>query len=235
MDIFNTEGIVLHALPFRDYDQILTVFSAEHGLTKFIVKKAFSGKGRRPVASSFTQAEFTYSKKKSELLLCHEIEILNQHLPLRQELNSLEASCEMLQAILASQWAEKPAPDLYLLLIAYLKKIPDACDPFVVSASFRLKVLKYEGLFRIQSFCAACCLSLVDGCFLLSESFCGQHAPPSAIGFSREEILVVEQLLTCQYLSQLVSLSIPSSLSSKIKQLFQCHFPCLDISRIAKI
>jgi DNA repair protein RecO (recombination protein O) len=40
--IQRTEGIVLHTLSYRDYDQILTVFTREAGVIKLVMRGGLS-------------------------------------------------------------------------------------------------------------------------------------------------------------------------------------------------
>lgn len=226
MTFLTAEGIILQAFPFQENDRILTVFSLEEGIIKFIAKKScFSKKGKEIAPAPLTQAEFTYAKKRSELFPCRELEVLNHHLPLREDLNRLEAACDLLQAILTSQWLGKPSPELYKLLCTYLEKMPLAANPFVISSSFRLKILKYEGMLKISPFCSVCGASFTSCFFSPGEFFCSQHAPHMAVSLSQEEATIIDHLAECTYFSQLVVASISSELALKIKQIFK---ECFD-------
>ena len=88
MKSYRTEGVILHAsLNFRDYDQILTVFTPDEGIVKFIVKRSLTANGS--INSPLTRVEFVYSKGKSDLLLCREISLLKMHLELRKKIEWL--------------------------------------------------------------------------------------------------------------------------------------------------
>jgi DNA repair protein RecO len=139
-----TEGIILNTLPFQDYHQILTVFSKELGMIKLIVKYALRGKGRG--SDPLTQAEFVLHQKSSELFQCKEISPIDHFLPIRQSILHLEAACALLHALKTSQFPHKPALKLYELLSIYLKMVPSFDNPHLLAASFRLKILRYEGL-----------------------------------------------------------------------------------------
>lgn len=145
MTLRRSEGIVLQTLKYQDYDQIATVFTIEDGLLKFFIKGAYraqSGKSTSPL----TRAEFVYFQGKSSLYSCKEVSLLNTYLNLRNNFAHLETGIDLIKAVLESQMENKPAPELYKLLIMYLEKIPFIPDPWVLSASFHLKILKHEGL-----------------------------------------------------------------------------------------
>lgn len=44
MEKFTAEGIVVNAIPFRNYDCILTLFTPSEGLVKFFYRGAYSKK-----------------------------------------------------------------------------------------------------------------------------------------------------------------------------------------------
>ncbi len=147
MQIQRAEGVILQSLNFQDYDQILTVFTREEGLIKLIVKRARHAKsGRGGFTAPFTQAEFIYKEGRGEIFTCSEVSVIHQHLGLRRSLSVLEAACDIIKALLLVQPIQAAAPQLYDLLILYLTHIPRLRDPYALAASFRLKLLKHEGL-----------------------------------------------------------------------------------------
>lgn len=150
MQTYRCEGIVLHTLNFRDYDKIVSAFTAEHGLLKFIAHKANAAKRGLKVLP-LTKGELIYTPNKSELYRLKDLSLTSQYLPLRQNLCFLDTACELLKCILETQLPQKPAPDLYSLLCAYLDKIPKVSNPKLIEASFRLKLLRHEGLFDVDT------------------------------------------------------------------------------------
>lgn len=212
-----TEGIILKSTPFQDYDRILTLFSPEQGLIKLILKGSSKPSSLPP--SLLTRAEFVYTKGKSDLYKCNEVHAIDQHLAIRNSLESLTAACEMAQAILSTQFPEKASPHLYELYLRYLKHIP-ALDPGVLTTSFWLKVLRHEGLFKVQEACSQCRETLQTWLIAEGESFCKTHAPAHAIAFEPEEILAVMQLAHCLSFAQLKEIVLSASLKKKIHTLF---------------
>ncbi len=222
MQPFRTEGVILNALDFQDYDKILTVFTQDEGLIKLIFKKAHISKARHgAVLSPLCRAEFTYVRGKSELYKCREICLLNPHLSLRQNLPWLQAGCDLVQTIHRSQMLHKPAPALYKLLIAYLEKVPLMADPHVLGASLRLKILRHDGLFCLGPVCETCHQILRKYCISSGEIYCDEHAPPQAIPFDEQDVELVEKLAFSQTFSQLKNVIVPADLIAKIKHYFQ--------------
>ena len=135
-----TEGIILQATKFQDFDQIITVFTPGDGILKFMVKGALNPKqGKAALTTPLSRVELIYLQGKSELYSCREISMLNNHLSLRENVVLMEAAFDLLQAIRSTQLPHKPAPELYKLLLIYLEKLPLIPDPKILSTSFRLK------------------------------------------------------------------------------------------------
>jgi DNA repair protein RecO (recombination protein O) len=145
------KAIVLRTIPFKENQKILTLFSEESGIVSMILK-GISPKNpaKLPFATLFTEADFSYSKKNSEILLFEEGEILDLHLHLRNNLSHLQTAFSMAKALLTSQFPGKPSPDLYALLSLFLKQIPSFPCQKALLGCFYLKVLKHEGHYHPQ-------------------------------------------------------------------------------------
>ena len=185
MTIFRVEGIVLHSFPFQDYDQIFTLLSPERGVIKCLLKGARSSKRQYGSATApLTQAECVLKEGKGELFSCREIAILHSPLRLRDNLEKLECACILLNLIQQSQWPGKESLETYQLLKSYLKYLPDAQWPLSLVASFRLKLLKQEGLLSLGVPCSEF-PSIWH--FLQGETYCSTHAPSGSLGFIPQE------------------------------------------------
>lgn len=189
---YRIEGVVIRAVPFKDYDCILSLFTREEGLIKFVVKGAYHAKnGKGSVVVPLSLIEAIYSRGRSELYSCSELAMINPQHSLRQSLPFLEGACEMLKAIEATQLPGKVSSELYQLLLVYLKKLPESIDTKCVSASFYLKTLNYEGL-------------LSSALFPMNE----------------EDRQMVEVLTLCRDFKSLAQLSISPFLANQIKEFF---------------
>ena len=141
------EGIILHMVPYRNYDQILTVFTENQGVIKLFCKKERTPWHR---FTPLTKIECVYREGKSELCPCEDISLLDSYLSLRNHLVHLEAGCHLIQSIYKSQLLDREAAPLYQLLIYYLDRIPELSDPYLLVISFKLKILQYEGLLNLS-------------------------------------------------------------------------------------
>ncbi|MBA3957643.1 MAG: DNA repair protein RecO [Parachlamydiaceae bacterium] len=216
--LFRSDGVVLNALPFQDFDLILTVFSLEEGIIKLIVKGAGRSKQKRENITPLTCAEFVYSKGRSELFRSHEISIISHHLKLRQSLGHLEAACDLLHAIQNSQMEQTPAPMVYKLLMWSLDKIPLVPDPNQIAASFRLKLLRHDGLLLLSLHCSEC--GERGHAIVKGETFCLKHAVGGVI-FSDQEFHLLGQLAFLSSLSELDTLVVTQELRKRIERLCQ--------------
>lgn len=199
MQIHRSEGVILKAAPFRDYDQILTVFTLDCGVAQFLVKGASRPKRYSNVSPTpLMHAEFVYTQGRSDLWQCQEMPLINAHLKLRQSLPALEAACDMAHAILLSQMPHIAAPNLFHLFNSYLTKIPDVQDPFLLSASFQLKILRHDGLLNID------CV----------ESQHGQR-------FTEEESMWITILAFCRSYSEIAHHTMPSHIRVMVDRFFK--------------
>ena len=219
MQPFSSEGIILHALNFKDYDKILTVFTPDHGIIKTIVHKA-STKGKSPL-EPLIHADFVLLKGRSEILKCQEISVKNRYLGLREHYLHLEAACDLIKAVQESQYPDKPALSLYQLLTYSLEKLTQAPHPFALTASFRLKILRHDGLLMLERRCTVCQDTSLGAFHLFGgESYCSQHAPIHAQVFSPDEMQQLDVLIHCRSFGELAAQSIQKPFHDKVKDFF---------------
>lgn len=216
-----TEGIILHTLKFKDYDQILTLFTPEMGVVKLFFKNAFTTKnGKGSFSAPLSQVQIVFREGKGDLLSCQELTPLNQHLRLRGNFDSLEAAFKIIKIIHDTQMPHKPAPELYKLLLLTLKRLEKSQNCSTVALSFLLKVLRHDGFFNIDRYCSTCKTPLQELYVESGEIFCGQHAAPHAMEFSEEEGLLMEILTLCKSYSQIDHEPISEDLKRKVHLLF---------------
>jgi DNA repair protein RecO (recombination protein O) len=182
MNYQKNEGIILHAIKYGEYDQILSVFTREEGLIKMIFKGAYTKKRAQGASTApFTQAEFVYEKRQSALFVCHETALVNAHLSLRKSLACIDAAYSLAKILLTAQAEQKPSPLLYDLFVSYLIRIPISLSPAALVASFQMKFLRHEGLFGFTPHCSLCKVDLKDHFIARGESFCEVDHPEEAL------------------------------------------------------
>jgi len=220
LPLLHTQGIILKAANFQDFDKIITVYSADLGLVKFIVKNANAKQYPSHLTAPLTAAEFIFSKGKSDLLKCHEISLISSNHQLRENFDQLEAACDMLQVLLESQQDHTPSPNLYALFNFLLKKIPLMEHPYTLALSFRLKLLRHDGYLGINQVCSRCLTELPVQCIDEGQSYCSKHASPNAFAFDEEESASLLILSYCQNHLQLEPIVITEAFKKKVKELF---------------
>jgi DNA repair protein RecO (recombination protein O) len=217
------EGIILRVIPFRDYDQILTLFTQEAGLIKVLYKGSRSKRrGLQGVCLPLNKVEVVYREKNSEIFICQEMTLLDSYAALRRTLSHLEAACDLLQVMARSQLVGKAAPQLYALLCFYLRKIPLTPDLKVSVLSFRLKLLIHEGLANFPLLCSACCQELHPQAYLHhAEWWCEQHHALGSTLWTADELQVLYGLATSQSYQDIFSYSVTGGLQGKMMEFFE--------------
>ena len=222
MSHIRAEGVVLHAFPFKDYDQIITIFTKEMGLVKLFVK---GGRSRRKSLHAslepLTCAEFVFRIGKGDLYSCKEITPIDLHLPLRQSLTALQQGCALLMAVQRSQMPGKASPMLYALLRKYLNRMSFMRQPEVLVSSFLLKLLRHEGLMHLTHQCATCSRDLRERAVIGGESFCKEHAPISSWLISDKEAEIVHRLFESRSMQELEQLTLGEEMHRQIGLLFE--------------
>ncbi len=147
------EGIVLRSIPVREGRHILTVFTPYEGLIGVAAPRSSVHEMRQNAATALlSRSEFCIRKgRASDIYRLLEATLIESFDKLRQEYALLSAAGELIQSILRSQLAGKPAPLLFELLLTYLRRLSCTAHPHLLTISFQLKLLKHEGLFASAS------------------------------------------------------------------------------------
>lgn len=217
-----TEGIILKVIDFRDYDQILTLFTYDLGVIKLLIKKKTQGDALSPSKlSPFTRAEFVFWPNQGEIWRCKEMTILNYNFKLREKFEWLETAGRLINNTIISQMDHKPAPLIYQLLVSYVEKIPLIKNLRSLETSYMLKILKHEGLININLHCCICQKPLKGLSIARNDHYCSIHAPIHSIFFNEEETLTYMQLTACQSFSELEKIQTSEEFRLKIAHLFE--------------
>jgi DNA repair protein RecO (recombination protein O) len=214
-----TEGVILRTIPIQDYKQLLTLFTLDYGLIKILYnrKKNFPG-----AVHPLSHVEVIFREKNSEIFPCEELTLWQPYLRLRDKLPYLEVACDLLKMIERSQLLGKKAPMLYRLFLYYLDKIPFVSDPYTLIASFRLKLLKHEGILTFPFTCAFCQKVLISTAFGQGAGlFCLDHRPKPAFIYGEDELQMMSHLTLCQKLTELLTLQLHPDLLKKIEVFFE--------------
>jgi DNA repair protein RecO (recombination protein O) len=214
-----TQGIVLRALDYRENQRIITLFTPL-GLISLIVKRIQRRSSHLlTLTSLFCEGEFLFKKGRSDLHAFIDGSVMDVHLPLREQLVSLQAAGGLGHALLASQFAGKVSSELYHLFRCYLKQIRTFSTPSTLIASFQLKLLAHDGLISLTPECNRC-PNKASRCLAQGESLCADHHVEHSLCFSAEEWNQLLLLHGAKQLSVLRALNLSAPLLQKIDFFF---------------
>ncbi|MES2345414.1 MAG: DNA repair protein RecO [Chlamydiota bacterium] len=145
------EGITLRSQEYQEKSRIISIYTAPLGLIQMIIKKVSTPR-LMSLSTPFTYAEFHYHRGRSNLFRLLEGSPIDEHLYLREKLNSLKAAGHMTAALLHLLLPESSDPPLYALYKTYLKQIPSFEDTAPLLTSFYLKLLSHEALLEWHTF-----------------------------------------------------------------------------------
>jgi len=138
------QGFILHTFPFEDYHQIISLFTRDEGVIKAVYKYALNGK--KSAATPLTLVETTVREGRSDLYQCAELTLMNHLSGLRERYPILSAAGRMVESLQQVVLPRHPLPALFDLFSVYLHALCLDPVPERLAASFRLKLLKHEGL-----------------------------------------------------------------------------------------
>lgn len=213
-------GIILQAITYKETDQILIAYTPI-GMLKLSFKGALSKKrGGGSLTAPLQLVEFIYLKRDHEIHTCREITVEHPFTALRLQLDFLESGGEMAKALLSTQALEDKSPLLYNLFVYYLEHISKVLDPYLLAASFKLKLLRHDGLLAIKPFCCCCQAPLKEIGVFEGQPFCPQHTPENAIYFDEMDTLLLLECMYTKSMSNLMVLDATPLFLAKIRHLF---------------
>ena len=139
----NVRGLVLASLDYREKEKILRIYTKEKGKLSLIIRQK---PGNHLLTTPLSEGEFIFNRQRGNLHSVKDASLINPRLHLRKTLSILKSAGAFLQVVIHSQLDEKPTPCLYELLTSYLDHLPKSPNHALLIASFKLKLLKYEGL-----------------------------------------------------------------------------------------
>lgn len=212
-------GIVVQSIPFQDHHQIISLYSAEWGLMRIIIKYAYAKKNSCSV-EPLNLVEICLKKSKSDLFQSSNVSHLNTYLNLRSSYRVLVSSLDLLSSIIQSQVFHKPSPILFSLLLRYLDYMPNAKSPESLKASFKLKILRHDGWLALVEECSSCQKTLQDIKVAEGQFYCQEHSIPNAITLTANEMDQLKDFTLARSFSQIDQEFLSSTLEEKVNSLF---------------
>ena len=214
------EGVVIKTSPYRDEDALLTLFTCEAGIQKFILFGSSSAQKKSiRQCDLLSKLEIVYRETKTDLNWCQDITHLDSHLSLRQDLKFLKAGCTLISLIAQTQHPGEASPDLYHLFTLFLQKIPQVSDQDLLILCFLAKLLKHDGVLTECLFCATCSKPLLDKIFVSQELvFCEEHRSNLFEEIDQEEWSLFWYLGALRSFQLLNTLEVPEISKLRIRQ-----------------
>lgn len=217
-EVFN--GLILDTQESGEHHLTATLFSPEKGVVKVLGRYARAKRSSlKGLLAPFHVVELHVLSSSRGFPLITSGTLVRSFSNLRESLSLLNAGCKLQKAILDSQFEGKPSPLLYGLLLKYLEALPSSPPENMVS-SFLLKLLRHEGLLRLEPFCGVCHEELKVFAFEDGVVKCPKDAQHKERIFSQEESEVILALGLTTSLHLLQQLGMPQGLEKKIETLF---------------
>ena len=222
MPLDTTQGIVIKSLPYQESKRIFSLFT-EKGLLSCIAEIKDNNPESLLVCSPLSKGEYIFMETKGGWRKMRDVSLQTSYLNFKSSYALLDSASLCLQAIAASQMENKPSPLLYHLLNVYLEKIADFSDPYIITSSFFLKVLRYEGFFFLDTLCHFC-ESLPSQRYVDCRPSCGCYTHPQGLFFDPTEWKQITVLAFAKEIALLKTLECSQLLHEKIRKLFEEFF-----------
>ncbi|GBR76036.1 DNA repair protein RecO [Candidatus Termititenax persephonae] len=144
------EGIILRKKIWHDNDLLLSVFSLSEGRIKLVQPRGF--KKTRAELDLFCRSEFIVSDNK-DFALIYQTSGLDLFSQIRQDYTLLQAAAEAVQTIEKITSSLQPNPELYQLLLDYLRTFKTgstAAELTQRKTLWQQNILRSEGIYSGQ-------------------------------------------------------------------------------------
>ncbi|SPN73709.1 Recombination protein O,DNA repair protein RecO,DNA repair protein RecO,Recombination protein O N terminal [Chlamydia serpentis] len=215
-------GIVLQTRSSGKNHTLSTLFTPQ-GLYTFFVKHGQTLQcDYREALVPISLGKYILNHTSSRMPTLIHGDIINSFEGIKQTYTRIDASGKMVQALLTSQWKEKPSHKLFSLFLNFLHRIPESSNPEFFAAIFVLKLLQYEGILDLTQACSICKVSLPSGCYRYQgHKLCTKHGHKHAIAISKEEEHILQAIVHAKQFCELLTIAeFPIAIGEKIFYLF---------------
>jgi DNA repair protein RecO (recombination protein O) len=192
---FRVEAVILRHSDYGEADRMLTLYTAQLGKTRALVKGARKVTSRKAGhLEPFTHVRLQLAKGR-DLPLVTQADTVDAYLPLRENLvltSQASYVIELLDRFTYEDGSENSA--IFRLLTETLARLSSGTDPWVVIRYYEMRLLDYLG-FRPQLFeCANCRREILPEDQYFSFSAGGVICPNCGRGIPRLKPLSVDTL-----------------------------------------
>ena len=153
-----TDGYVLDVSRYGEADKLVTLYTQDRGRITSIAKGAYKSKQRFVnKLEPYTLLRLFYqTPRTSGLFFLQEAELIDSHLPLRQESRRYVAACHFIELILKFTQEQDPDPELYHLLSWTLTQFSQTPTPLKISVFSQIHLLRILGYQPNLDTCGRC-------------------------------------------------------------------------------
>ena len=163
MNVQKTDAFVLKASKYSETSLIVSLYTLDEGKVRCIAKGA-----RRPKSpfagklDPLSELEVVYVRGRSELYTLKECSIIKTRMPIRDDLDRLNAALRVISLLDETQTACDPSPGLFSLVREVLDEAATTANLPSLLVYFRLKLLAESGYALDLETCAGCGNSLAS-------------------------------------------------------------------------
>lgn len=154
--IEKVEGIVLDERKYGETSKIIQVFTKEYGIIGVLAKGASTMKSKlRGVTGKLTYGVFQLYYKENKLSTLVGVDIIDSLSSIRTDITKISYAT-FLSELVSQVLKHEPAPEIYAIFIAALKKIDEGLDASVITNIVELKCLEFLGVKPVVDACSVC-------------------------------------------------------------------------------
>jgi len=153
--VYKADAIVIRSREYGESDKLITLFSREKGKLEAVAKGVRKPKSKqRGGTQLFTYADFLLYKGRN-LDIVNQVNPKESFIHLWDDFDRMIAASGVAELLDAATLREQAEPQLFTLTLGslFLMKI---VDPYIVQATFALKILKFIGLLPGLDRCVSC-------------------------------------------------------------------------------
>lgn len=154
---YHDHVIVLKTRPYREADNIVTVFGLKAGKMGAVAKGARRSKSALAAsAHPLTYGIWGFYRGRSSLETVLDVELVDGFVGIRADLITMSWG-SILADVVDALWSEKdPAPDTFMILVAGLQSLSEARDATTVGLTAIYRILEIAGYLPSWQSCKTC-------------------------------------------------------------------------------
>ena len=178
MGIVKTEGIIIGDTNYSESSKILKIYTKDYGIISVMSKGCRSLKSKlRGISNKLVYANFYINYKENGISTLREADVIDTLRNVMQSISKVTYLSYILD-LTEQVYKHSKSKDIYLMLIAIIKKINDGLDLDILSIIYRLKLLDFLGIMPNVLECSICgnkhnivTISVSDGGYICQNCY----------------------------------------------------------------